>query len=490
MVAKNMVIEEAIKEIVTQRGIAVLNNPVVFCAILDDIVPHLEQDRKIFRRALTEKAASQIKDAYSASGKEREIILSKLDIYFMNELGLSREWSNQIILNFAKAFNWEYVTKISYEKETLPTEKPMQLFDDISVLSKTIATGSFHTLAIRENGTVIATGDNRAGQCNVSNWKDIVAVAADAFHSVGLKSDGTVVATPILEPNKKFDVGQCNVANWKNIVDIAVGNAHTVGLKSDGTVVATGGSRVGQCEVSNWKDIVAISARGVLTLGLKSDGTVVAAGSNNAQQCLTNTWRNIIAVSAGAVNSIGLTKEGTLVTTKYVGNNYHGQCEISNFKDIVMVSANSYHTLGLKSDGTAVSTAYVGDPKFNHNQCEVSGWTDIVAVAASGTLSVGLKKDGTLVAMGDNHYGQCNVSGWKLFYDLSDYVSSFESRKEVLYKKLQEEKRLKKEKMDGLLREQSQLKEELSTLKGLFTGRRRKEIEERLSQIEEMIGKM
>lgn len=489
MVEKNIVIEEAIKEIITQRGIEVLNNPIIFCAILDDIAPHLEQDRKIFRRGLTEKAANQIKDAYSASEKEREIILSKLDIYFMNELGLSKEWSNQIILNFAKVFNWEYVTQISQEKEMLPVESPKQLFGgDINILSKAIATGSFHTLAIRENGTVIATGDNRAGQCNVSSWKDIIAVAADAFHSVGLKSDGTVVATTILEPNKKFDVGQCNVANWENIVDIAVGNAHTVGLKADGTVVATGGNRVGQCEVSDWKDIVAISARGVLTLGLKSDGTVVAAGSNNAQQCMTNTWRNITAVSAGAVNSIGLTKEGKLVTTKYVGNNYHGQCEVSSFKDIVMVSANSYHTLGLRSDGTVISTSYVGDSKFNYNQCEVSGWTDIAAVSASGTLSVGLKKDGTLVAMGDNHYGQCNVSGWKIFYNLSDYVSSIESRREFLHRKLQEEKRLKNEKMAGLLREQSQLKEELSTLKGLFTGRRRKEIEIRLLEIENNIN--
>ena len=28
---------------------------------------------------------------------------------------------------------------------------------------------------------------------------------------------------------------------------------------------------------------------------------------------------------------------------------------------------------------------------------------------------VGLKADGTVVAAGDNNYGQCEVSGWKLF---------------------------------------------------------------------------
>ena len=35
---------------------------------------------------------------------------------------------------------------------------------------------------------------NYAGQCDVSGWRDIVAVAAGKFHTVGLKRDGTVVA--------------------------------------------------------------------------------------------------------------------------------------------------------------------------------------------------------------------------------------------------------------------------------------------------------
>jgi alpha-tubulin suppressor-like RCC1 family protein len=37
-------------------------------------------------------------------------------------------------------------------------------------------------------------GNNDSGQCNVSSWTDIVAIAADYHHTVGLKSDGTVVA--------------------------------------------------------------------------------------------------------------------------------------------------------------------------------------------------------------------------------------------------------------------------------------------------------
>ena len=38
--------------------------------------------------------------------------------------------------------------------------------------------------------------------------------------------------------------------------------------------------------------------------------------------------------------------------------------------------------------------------------------TDIVAVSAGDYHTVGLKSDGTVVAVGGNHYGQCDVADW------------------------------------------------------------------------------
>jgi hypothetical protein len=51
---------------------------------------------------------------------------------------------------------------------------------------------------------------------------------------VGLKSDGTVVATG------DNAVGECNVGNWTNIVQVSAGGQYTAGLKADGTVVSVG----------------------------------------------------------------------------------------------------------------------------------------------------------------------------------------------------------------------------------------------------------
>ena len=70
------------------------------------------------------------------------------------------------------------------------------------------------------------------------------------------------------------------------------------------------------------------------------------------------------------------------------------------------LAAGGYHTVSLKRDGTVVA---VGDNVYG--QCEVSGWQDIVAVSAGYGHTVGLKRDGTVVAVGRNGYGQCEVSG-------------------------------------------------------------------------------
>ena len=113
---------------------------------------------------------------------------------------------------------------------------------------------SIHTVGLKSDGTVVAVGDNSAGQCDVGGWTDIVQVAAGLDHTVGLKSDGTVVAVG------DNSCGQCNVGGWTDIIQVAAGDYHTVGLKSDGTVVAVGDNTCGQCNVGGWTDIIQVAA--------------------------------------------------------------------------------------------------------------------------------------------------------------------------------------------------------------------------------------
>jgi len=72
-----------------------------------------------------------------------------------------------------------------------------------------------------------------------------------------------------------------------------------------------------------------------------------------------------------------------------------------------MVAAGTEHAVGLKSDGNVVA---VGDNSYG--QLNVSNWRGIVQIAAGSGHTVGLSSNGTVVAVGRNDYGQCNVTNW------------------------------------------------------------------------------
>jgi len=279
------------------------------------------------------------------------------------------------------------------ERQKEQKRKVRERFQELKKYSGCISAG-IHTVGLREDGTVVAVGDNESGQCNVKSWRDIVAVSAGYHHTVGLKADGTVIAVG-------RNLGrQCNIEGWHSIVVPSAGGA-MVGLRADGTVVAIGYNTNGQCNIEGWHDIIAVSAGYHHTVGLKADGTVIAVGHNSDGQCNIEGWHDIIAVSAGYYHTVGLKADGTVIA---VGGNSRVQCNIEGWHDIVAVSAGYYHTVGLKADGTVIATG------GGSGQC--NNWHGIVAVSAGTYHTVGLKADGTVVAVGDNRCGQCETGGW------------------------------------------------------------------------------
>ena len=349
------------------------------------------------------------------------------------------------------------------------TEISRQWRSRYALVQKMITTGSSNTVGLKADGTVVAVGDNWNGQCNVSDWKDIVAIGAGDDHTVGLKADGTVVAVGY------NGAGRCDVSGWRDIVAIGAGGYHTVGLKADGTVVAVGLNTFGECRVSDWRDIVAICAGKSRTVGLKADGTVVAVGVNAYGECDVSGWRDIVAISAGDFHTVGMKSDGTVVA---VGYHKDDRCDVSGWRGIVAISAGNDHTVGLKSDGTVVA---VGENKAG--QCNVNGWRDIVAISVRCNHTVGLKSDGTVVAVGDNKDGQCNFSGWRLFQSVDTLE---EEREEAKKRREQEKARREQEKARRIAQLQQQradVQSELANLKGLFTGKQRRELESKLAEI-------
>lgn len=263
---------------------------------------------------------------------------------------------------------------------------------------KTISAGFNHTVALKNDGTVIATGDNSYGQCNVSSWKNITAVSAGANYTLGLTKFGTVLATGLNSDNR------CNVSAWKDIIAISAGSDYSIGLKANGTVVATGNNNYNQCDVTAWQNVIYISAGNVRTFGIKSDGTVLSTPENSFLEGKTDNWENIIKISSGDYQVIGLSTNGTVKTLGYEKNeNFNTE----SWSNIVNISA-SKNILGLKKDGTVIATGFSSD-----GQNDVSAFKNIVDISSGGSHSIALNANGKIYATGENKYGQCNVSEWR-----------------------------------------------------------------------------
>ena len=198
---------------------------------------------------------------------------------------------------------------------------------------------------------------------------------------------------------------------------ISAGIRYSVAITTDNKTISTGYNAEGQSNVSEWEDIVSVSAKGRYTLGLKSDGTVVV--SPNISTLDSSEWSDIVAVSAGERYFVGLKCDGTLVS--YGHDAGDGQRQVSSWENITAIATGWRHTVGLDKDRKVQITGYGAESQLKQINADEDNWVDIVAVAAGGGSNtnpgkghtVALRADGKVFAVGDNEYGQCEVSGWE-----------------------------------------------------------------------------
>lgn len=316
--------------------------------------------------------------------------------------------------------------------------------------------------ALKSDGTVLSS--SRKDLREASTWENIVEISTRWFHIVGLKADGTVVATG------KNNDGRCDVSQWNHITSVAAGDCHSVGLKEDGSVVAVGSNKHGQCNVTGWTDIKEIAAGSECTVGLKKDGKVVVATDNAIVPVKILFWENIVSISVSSSHIVGLKADGTVVAEFIVSSPMdNGECNVGSWTDVVAIAAYRSRTFGLKSDGKVVAVGFNGA-----GACNVERWTDVVAILANG---VGLKSNGTLVLAGN---WNLDLSGWKLF----ESVDTLEQEC------AEAPARRQKEHIAALESERAALQTELTNLKGFFSRSRRTEIEGRLLEISIELGTM
>lgn len=274
-----------------------------------------------------------------------------------------------------------------------------------------VSAGSSHTLYLRNDGTVWASGYNSAGQLGdgtmtnslypiqVLGLTGITSISAGSYHSLFLKNDGSVWVCGVNNYGELGD-GTTNqqltpvkLSGLSGIMGISGGQSFSLFLKNNGTVLACGNNWYGQLGngvadfnlystptlISGLSGVKAISAGKDFSLFLLNDGTVMACGKNSwgALGDGTTSYKttpvqasglsNIVALNGGGSHSLFLKNDGSVWAC---GGNNSGQLgdgtttpqkiaiQITGLNGVKAVSAGNDHSLFLKGDGSVWATGY------------------------------------------------------------------------------------------------------------------------------------
>ncbi|MDT5270659.1 MAG: hypothetical protein QOH49_2845, partial [Acidobacteriota bacterium] len=301
------------------------------------------------------------------------------------------------------------------------TTVPVLVYDFAN--ASAIGTGSYHTIALKSDGTVWGWGSNQYGQLGfqeqfntsssrprqVPGVSGIVAISAGGGHNLALKSDGTVWAWG---SNTNGQVGNgtytqtiwdaVQVGGLSNVKAVVAGPSYSLAIKNDGTLWGWGASRQGSSQV------------GVLGLPPNSFSTPTPVQIGGIT--------NVAAVAAGGTHVVAIKTDGTLWAW---GDNQYGQLgdgtntanatphQLSGLSNVAAVSAGSEHTLALRADGTVWSWGHniggaLGDGTTTDRKVpvQVAVGGAAIAIDAGPQHSAAVLADGTVRTWGANDSGQ------------------------------------------------------------------------------------
>ncbi len=284
-----------------------------------------------------------------------------------------------------------------------------------------ISAGSIHTLAIKNDGTLWAWGNNAFGQLG----------------------NGTTT-------NRTFPVQVGTDNNWSSVY--ASSGSYSLAVKSNGTLWAWGQNWFGQLgngtntdaavpvQVGTDNDWLIVSPGHEYVLATKTNKTLWAWGINNVAQLGNGSY-----VNSNSPAQIGTDNDWTLVDASFEtsmalkangsiwawGNNFNGifgngttgtssnvPVQVSTTNDWSTFSVSS-HVMAKKNDGSLWAWGYNADGQLGDgttteklSPVQIGTGTDWDTVIASGNFTLALKNDATLWHWGNNTFGQYGNGTW------------------------------------------------------------------------------
>jgi alpha-tubulin suppressor-like RCC1 family protein len=283
-----------------------------------------------------------------------------------------------------------------------------------------VAAGRCNSLAVRQNGTLWAWGQNNNGKLGdntivdksspvsvVGGFTDWCQVSAGQCHSLAVRQSGTAWAWG---ENSAGQLGDNTTANKSSPVSVvggfcdwcqvSAGKTHSLAVRQNGTAWAWGLNGCGTLGdnttvaksspvsvVGGFTDWCQVSANYCYSLAVRQNGTAWGWGCNSFGQLGDNTT----VAKSSPVSVVG------------------------GFTDWSQVSGSRYHSLGVRQSGTAWAwgcnqLGQLGDNTTVSKSSPVSvvgGFTDWCQVSASdGSGSAAVRQNGTAWGWGWNNSGK------------------------------------------------------------------------------------